>query len=68
MATYDLTQAELSGVISANLDASVRDFVLNFLFDDDSSNDGGPGNSAVRSQSHARQSGQQFLGHNRSAG
>jgi hypothetical protein len=37
MATYDLTQAELSGVISANLDASVRDFVLNFLFNEDGS-------------------------------
>jgi Ca2+-binding RTX toxin-like protein len=52
MATYDLTQAELSGVISANLDASVRDFVLNFLFDDENS----PGNSAF---GHA-----QGMGHN----
>jgi Ca2+-binding RTX toxin-like protein len=37
MATYDLTQAELSAAINGNLDASVRDFVLNFLFDEDSS-------------------------------
>ena len=52
MATYDLTQAELSGVISGNLDASVRDFVLNYLFDDENS----PGNSAF---GHA-----QGMGHN----
>jgi Ca2+-binding RTX toxin-like protein len=67
MATYDLTQAELSGVISGNLDASVRDFVLNFLFDEDSSgNDGGPGNSEFgRSHMPGSPGNSEFgLGHN----
>ena len=33
MATYDLTQVELSALLTGNIDPSVRDFVLNYLFD-----------------------------------
>ena len=36
MATYDLTQVELSALLTGNIDPSVRDFVLNYLFDPDS--------------------------------
>jgi Ca2+-binding RTX toxin-like protein len=67
MATYDLTQAELSAAISGNLDASVRDFVLNFLFDEDSSgSDDGPGNSEFgRSHMPGSPGNSEFgLGHN----
>ena len=35
MATYDLTQVELSALLTGNIDPSVREFVLNYLFDPD---------------------------------
>ena len=43
MATYDLTQTELSALLTGNLDASVRDFVVNYLFDDENSHSKGAG-------------------------
>ena len=38
MATYDLTQVELSALLTGNIDPSVREFVLNYLFDPDADN------------------------------
>ena len=53
MAVYDLNQVELNQLMQPNIDPSVRNAVLQFLFDGDTSNftlgDSGPGNSGGNS-------------------
>jgi hypothetical protein len=43
MATYDLTQVELSALLTGNIDPSVREFVLSYLFDPDNPENNGNG-------------------------
>ncbi len=53
MAIYDLNQVELNQLMQPNIDPSVRNAVLQFLFDGDTSNFGagnsGPGNNSGNS-------------------